>query len=318
MLRVLSGFAWLLVLVCSFARAEEVREKTPADPDFAVQGEYLGELSDEGSTQKVGVQVIALGRGKFRTVGYLKGLPGDGTEKSKRLEWTGETSGGVTAFKGSELQAQINGGALVVTSADKVLGKLARVARRSSTLGMKPPAGSIVLFDGSSVNQFDGGKMTDDKLLMPGTTTKPRFQSGTLHVEFQTPFAPEVPSRGNSGVYLQSRYEVQILDSFGFDPHNHECGGIPSIKASDVMMSYPPLQWQTYDVDFTAAQFQDGKKVQAARMTVRHNGVVIHNDVEVPHATTSSPWEEGREPGPIHFQEHGAAVRFRHIWFLPR
>ncbi|MBS0201696.1 MAG: DUF1080 domain-containing protein [Planctomycetes bacterium] len=193
-----------------------------------------------------------------------------------------------------------------------------RVTRRSPTLGMKPPNGAIVLFDGTNVDQFENGRMTDDKLLIPGTTTRPRFQSGTLHVEFQVPYAPEVPSRGNSGVYLQSRYEVQILDSIGFDPHNHECGGIPSIKAADVMMSYPPLQWQTYDIEFTAAQIQDGKKSKSARMTVRHNGVLIHDDVEVPHATTSSPWEEGSEPGPINLQEHGAAVRYRYIWFLPR
>lgn len=160
--------------------------------------------------------------------------------------------------------------------------------------------------------------MTDDKLLMPGTTTKGKFQSGTLHVEFLIPYGPEIASRGNSGVYLQSRYEIQILDSIGFDPHNHECGGIPSIKAADVMMSYPPLQWQTYDVDFTAARYENDKKVKSARMTVRHNGVLIHDDVEVDHATTSSPLEEGPEAGPVNFQEHGAAVRFRHIWFLPR
>ena len=315
----LSGLALTMALIGLSVHLYADEPSLPAaDLDRAVQGEYLGELNEGGSSHKVGVQIIALGQGKFRSIGYLKGLPGDGREKSKRFEWTGETDNGTATFKGAELQARLENGALVIRQQDNVLGKLMRVTRRSPTLGMKPPNGAVVLFEGTNVDQFENGRMTDDKLLIPGTTTKPRFQSGTLHVEFQIPYAPEVPSRGNSGVYLQSRYEVQILDSIGFDPHNHECGGIPSIKAADVMMSYPPLQWQTYDIDFTAAQFQEGKKSKSARMTVRHNGVLIHDDVEVPHATTSSPWEEGSEPGPINFQEHGAAVRYRHIWFLPR
>lgn len=87
----------------------------------------------------------------------------------------------------------------------------------------------------------------------------------------------------------ESQYEEQMLDSFGLKPHNHECGGIPSIKEPDINMSFPPQSWQTYDVDFTAAQFANGQKTKNARMTVRHNGVVVHDNVELPHATTSSP-----------------------------
>jgi hypothetical protein len=83
-------------------------------------------------------------------------------------------------------------------------------------------------------------------------------------------------------------------------------------------MSFPPLAWQTYDVEFTAAKYRDGKKEESTRMTVKHNGVVIHDDVEVPHITTSAPLEEGPEPGPLNLQEHGAEVRYRNIWFLPR
>lgn len=309
------GLLFLIVVTC--CEADEPK-RISTDPDIDVQGEYLGEMSDAGSSQKVGVQIIALGRGKFRSVGYLKGLPGEGREKTKQLEANGETVNGVTTFKGDGITARIEKGSLIVSRQDKDIAKLNRVTRRSATLGMKPPKGANILFDGTSVDQFENGQLTDDKLLMPGTTTKPRFQSGTLHVEFQIPYGPEIASRGNSGVYLQSRYEVQILDSFGYDPHNHECGGIPSIKASHVMMSYPPLQWQTFDVDFTAASYEDSKKTKPARMTVKHNGVTIHDDVEVTHATTSSPWQEGPEPGPVNFQEHGAAVRFRNIWFLPR
>lgn len=259
-----------------------------------------------------------MGRGKFRTIGFWKGLPGDKGELNQDFTWTGQSGEGVATFQTGDWSARIEQKSMTVSHQEKPSGVLKRLVRRSSTLDAKPPEGAVVIFDGEDVDQFETGRMSDDKLLLPGATTKNRFQSGKLHVEFRIPFAPEKSSRGNSGVYLQSRYEVQILDSIGYEPHNHECGGIPSVKAADVMMSYPPGEWQTYDIDFTAAQFRDGEKIKPARMTVRHNGVLIHDDVEVPHATTSSPWQEGAEPGPVNFQEHGSEVRFRNIWFLPR
>ena len=160
--------------------------------------------------------------------------------------------------------------------------------------------------------------MTDDGLLMQGATSQRKFQSGTLHIEFRIPYDPLERSRGNSGVYLQSRYEVQILNSMGLEPHNHECGGIPSIKAPDLCMSFPPLAWQTYDVDFTAARYDGDKKMANARMTVRHNGVVIQNDVEMPNVTTSAPLADGPAPGPLNLQEHGSQVRVRNIWFVEK
>jgi hypothetical protein len=121
--------------------------------------------------------------------------------------------------------------------------------------------------------------------------------------------------RANSGCYLQGRYEVQILDSFGLEGKNNECGGIYTIKDPDVNMCFPPLAWQTYDIDYTAAKYDEsGKKTAHARMTVKHNGVLIHENVELTKATTAAPVKEGPEPGPIYIQDHGNPIRFRNIW----
>lgn len=288
------------------------------DSDFQVQGEYVGEAIQSNGKKKLGVQVIALGKRKFHAVWRSGGLPGDGWDKNETAPREGEMAEGVATFKADEQTATIKDGSMTLTIDAKVIGELKWIVRKSSTLGAKPPKDAVVLFDGKHADQFENSRMTDDGLLMQGATSKFRHQSGTLHIEFQIPYGPLLPSRGNSGVYLQSRYEVQMLDSFGLKAHNHECGGIPSIKEPDINMSFPPLSWQTYDVDFTAAQFANGQKTKNARMTVRHNGVAVHDNVELPHATTSSPQPEAPEPGPINLQDHQAEVRYRNVWFVEK
>ena len=124
--------------------------------------------------------------------------------------------------------------------------------------------------------------------------------------------------RANSGFYAQGRYEVQVLDSFGLEGEWNECGGIYKIAKPDVNMCFPPGAWQTYDVDFTAAVFEDGKKVQNARITVRHNGVAIHSDRELPNVTAAKILDESPEPGPIYLQDHDNPVLYRNIWVVER
>ncbi len=328
MLRIASSLsAWMLLLAMAIPataadRGQTFTDPAKAGPDFAVQGEYVGEVQTDRGTRKLGVQVIALGDGKFRAVAYRGGLPGAGWVGGEKMEIDGEIREGVTTFAGDDGgKGTIKDGVIAVTNAEgKKVVTLKKVTRKSPTLGQKPPAGAVVLFDGSSPDNFQRGRMTEDGLLMEGVTSKQKFQSFSMHLEFRTPFKPAArgQGRGNSGFYAQGRYEVQILDSFGLEGKNNECGGIYTIGPPKVNMCLPPLSWQTYDVDFTAAVFTDGKKVKDATMTVRHNGVPIHENQKLSHRTTGAPVAEGPEPGPIFLQGHGNPVRFRNIWVVEK
>ncbi len=261
-----------------------------AGPDFQVQGEYVGEVTVDGQPRRVGMQVIALGYGKFAAEAYPGGLPGAGWNKDAgRRHRDGETKDGVTTITGESRTGRVANGIITITdAAGNKVGELKRIERTSPTLGAKPPAGAIVLFDGTSADKWNGGKLTDDGLLDVGCSSKESFKDFQLHIEFQTPFMPKAhgQGRGNSGVYLQNRYEVQVLDSFGLDGRDNECGGFYSIKAPDTNMCLPPLAWQTYDIDFTAARFDDaGNKTKNAVVTVRQNGVPIHENFELPKLT---------------------------------
>lgn len=315
----------MLVAIAADEKPTKIVVDDPAnvkDPDFAVQGEYVGEIRTQDGVQKFGVQVVTKGGGMFQAVGYLGGLPGDGWNRMQKFPASGEAKDGGAKLTGDHGSATIKNGVLTISDANgNDIGQLKRVERRSSTLGAKPPAGAVVLFDGSTADNFQGGKLTADKLLMPGVTSKQKFGSYTIHLEFRLPYQPQDSGqgRGNSGCYLQGRYEVQILDSFGLEGKHNECGGIYSIKDPDQNLCYPPLAWQTYDIDYTAAEFgPDGKKLKNARMTVRHNGVIVHDNVELPKATTAAPVPEGPDPGPVYLQDHGNPVRFRNIWVVEK
>jgi hypothetical protein len=195
--------------------------------------------------------------------------------------------------------------------------------RRSPTIGMSPPAGAIVLFDGRSTDQFEDRpppKVTDDGLLVAGVMTKMPVDAFHMHLEFRTPFMPTArdQARGNSGVYIQRRYEVQILDSFGLDGAFNEAGALYRQTPPDINMAFPPLTWQTYDIWFTPPRFaEDGKtKTANARITVLHNGVPVHWHREIT-AKTGGGQQEGTQPLPIQLQDHGNPVMFRNIWIVP-
>jgi hypothetical protein len=318
-----------LILLSVFSITAFAAEKDPTyidpaaaakDPDFAIQGEYAGDIKNE----KRGVQVIALGNGKFHAVGYEGGLPGDGwTRDMQKWEGDGTLKDRTLHLTSDQGNGDIKDGVLTVTNAaGEKIGELKRIVRTSPTMGAKPPEGAIILFDGKT-NDFKPGTTDGDLLLTEktgGQNSKTKFQSVTLHVEFLLPFKPLArgQGRGNSGVYLQGRYECQVLDSFGLKGENNECGGIYTIAAPIVNMCYPPLEWQTYDIDYTAATYNNGKKTANARITVKHNGVLIQDNTEIPHATTAAPVKEGPEPAQLHLQDHGNPVRYRNVWIVEK
>ena len=294
----------------------------PADSQaLDIQGEYTGMVKSPDAEFKVGMQVIALGDGAFRAVVYPGGLPGDGWDGINKLDADGTLADGVVTFAGDNARGELKDNVLRVFDADdNQMAALERVDRKSPTLGEAPPDGAVVLFDGTSADAFDGGKLSDDGLLIAGATSKQKFQDCHLHVEFRLPFMPQArgQARGNSGCYLQGRYEVQMLDSFGLEGLDNECGGIYSIKRPDTNMCFPPMAWQTYDIDFTAAKYEDGKKVTDATMTVTHNGVYVNKDVKHPQTATTAPVPVGPEPGPIYLQDHGNPVRYRNVWVVEK
>ncbi len=296
------------------AAHEAFTDPAKAGPDFAVQGEYAGEGKFGDDTKKVGVQVVALGDHEFDATAFVGGLPGDGWSRGDKTQ----TGSGKTNGETTELSC-VKGGS----------GTIKKVERKSPTLGAKPPDGAIVLFDGSSADAWENGKLVEGNLLWVGATSKQSFGDFTLHVEFRCPFMPKSrgQERGNSGVYLQDRYEVQVLDSFGLEGKDDDCGGIYKIAKETVNASLPPLTWQTYDVEFTAARVgADGKKTSNARTTIKHNGIVVHEDLELPHVTPGGHFGDEKATtgsdivkGPIYLQDHGGdPVVFRNIWVVEK
>jgi hypothetical protein len=281
-------------------------------PDYQIQGEYAGTAERE----KLGAQVIALGTGRFQAVFFRGGLPGAGGDAKTRVEAESRTEAGVTRFDGAGWSAEIERGRLVGRTDKDAFFRLRKVNRKSPTLGAKPPSGATVLFEGTGVEAWNGGKMTEDHLLMAGTGTKRGFGDYRLHAEFRLPFMPAARGQGraNSGVYLQDRYEVQILDSFGLKGLDNECAGLYRQKAPDVNMCLPPLVWQTYDIDFRAARFDStGNRMVKAVVTIRQNGVVVHDHVKLDGPTPGGK-PESAESGGISLQNHGNPVVFRNVW----
>lgn len=289
-----------------------------AGDDYFFQGEYVGNTATHG---RVGLQVIAEGDGALRGVMRIGGLPGEGWNGAAGPEFVGrrEASSGVLEGPSGTIVMQV-GTAVLRDAAKRQIGVLRRVDRKSSTMGRQPPQGAVVLYDGTSTDHFVDAKISPAGNLMHGALTNFPVRDFDLHLEFRLPFMPAArgQARANSGVYIQRRYEVQILDSFGLKGEHNECAGLYKTKSPDVNMCLPPLAWQTYDIEFRAARFDAaGKKTGDARITVTHNGFPVQRNFAIPNKTGGGQ-PEGPQPLPILLQDHGNPVEYRNVWLVER
>jgi hypothetical protein len=187
-----------------------------------------------------------------------------------------------------------------------------------------PPSDAIVLFDGKDLSQWDGGEKWILKdgygVCQGGITSKQPFGDCQLHVEWAAPekVTGSGQGRGNSGVYLMGKYEVQILDSYDNETYfDGQCGAIYKQSPPLVNACRKPGEWQTYDIIFTAPRFEDGKLQKPGYLTVLQNGVLVQDHFELKGATAwhkPPEWEPHPDKAPLSIQFHGNPVRFRNIW----
>ena len=193
-----------------------------------------------------------------------------------------------------------------------------------------PPSDAIVLFDGKDLSKFRGERSAEPKWKLQngvmettphgGILSKQEFADCQLHVEWASPSVVkgDGQGRGNSGVYLMGRYEIQVLDSYNNKTYfNGQCGAFYGHNAPLVNVCRKPGEWQTYDIIFHAPKKLADGKVQAGSFTVLHNGVVIHEDYQIPHGTPGRQ-PEGPGPRPLHLQGHGNKVEFRNVWVVEK
>lgn len=315
------------VVLLGISAAAIAATEEPIDSRFrpATPDPLIGDWAGEGGV----AQVISPATGTYqvvvlqqfddpepRPVAVLRGAPGGLTGDG----WSGA----------------IADGNLRLANGDRRF-ELRRVTRPSPTLGAKPPGDAVVLFDGTSLAAWSnksgkqwltpGGpapwKIVDDRVLevVPGTgggiISKRAFGDCHLHVEFRTLGTPS-----NSGVFLQTRYEVNINETYGSTdgtPNGGFDNCTPKGTAPKIRATRPPLEWQTLDIDFTAPRFDAvGTKTASATGTVYLNGVKLYDrqPLDRPHGAASRLGEAAT--GPLMLQEHGMPVQFRNIWVVAK
>lgn len=346
-----TGAALLCGFVGAFAQTGQYLPANIASTPAAleahqIQGEYFGTAAD-GTV--LGAWVAANSNNSYALSilpGGLVKLPGQttGGEWGGTLRFTGTATWNATT-NAYAVTTAAGYSTISITGAgyERVLNgttntgspfSLQRVQRYSPTLGLKPKASwgeALRWFDSATaaVNPTaELGKWVQNNTtpqlnggyLYRGVRTTETHGAGYLHLEVMQPFRPSATGqdRGNSGVYLHSKYEAQVLDSFGKSLELNEMGAIYGVNAAAINATLPPMQFQTYDIFFTPrTSGANGSAAGAAVMTVYLNGVLVQDATPVPITTEAGFSGSQLNAGALFLQDHGNNVVYNNIWFIP-
>ncbi len=339
------GLMWLCLTTVVSVLADEVD---------LIQGNWVGDwtLDKDAGGGKQTAKVVSLGNGDY--LGSFTAY--DGSEQQNEtfkfnIRGTADTDGNVhfetTISLGGRLgtfewKAVIKDGKFTgrYTNNKNYTGRfsLDREEKKVDALGMKPLPGAVVLFDGKN---FDHWRRLDNETISweivdgtmrinPSTkikgeiikshlVSKQTFKSAQIHLEYRTPFLPKArdQERGQSGVFLNGCYEIQILDSFGVDASDEVAGAIFKRKAPTQNVSLPPREWQAMDITYIGPKFDENGKIKTAgEITLVHNDVMVLDQIRMQEPTDGAIRKPSSEPSGLILQDAGHCVEFRNIWLV--
>lgn len=307
----------LVVLICT---ASALR----AQP---FMGQYKGTFyPDKKVTMSATATVVDEGSGDFRV--NIHAISEDPELEGAHIEIMGREFGPQVHLSsragGYDWRGEIQDGRLIARSQYGQRFELEKIVSKSPRAGAKPPKGAVILLPFKEGVKADlsgwkngewkarpNGIMESAKGKGANKTNREFSDIKLLHVEFKLPLEPHGRGqhRANSGVYVIDAYEVQVLDSFGLVHTSGDCGGLYNLARAKVNACLPPLTWQTYDITFRAPRLDgSGELKELAEITVIHNGVKIHDKLQIP--------KKKRRKGPIQLQDHGHKIQFRNIWLV--
>lgn len=332
--RYLSCFGFCLIVFVSISFAQE--------RVIPVYGNFHGEFtSDEWKDYSIRAEIIGESGSTYKAILIINGNDMD----EMRVNVPGKTEKNSAKFAGNvnlgndlgveyTASGTVNKGVFTGSlSGKKGEGKfeLKWVQLKSPTLGKYAPEGAIpLMWDGMSQDELNARWEVRPhwevkpngfvQITHTNIVTKQAFQDAEYHIEFRTPYMPNDrgQGRGNSGVYLHGKYEVQVLDSFGLPAKDNECGGIYRYAVPLMNACLPPMETQTYDITFHAARYDSsGTKTRNAVVHIIHNGHVIHDQLELKSRSGGGLGGMEAAEGPLLLQDHNNIVGYKNIWVKP-